>query len=482
MTKVHHPAVKWSGLALFFCLFLLAMDNLMDPLGLTAILAVGLTVWISGKTLVGYAGSSKIRLKRTVVGIIILGIALRFAWALSVPTTPVSDFQGYNIVAFLLSQGRLPADLPRNIGYPLLLSIGYRIFPAALTGRIINAAASSVTTVLVFLLGSDLAGPMAGVLAAFLFALLPMEISMVSVLATEVSATMFLTGALYLLVAGIRKPKNAMKIYFSGVLLGFAQFTRGQTLFYAPIFLLLPLFSPFASLRGKIKRMLLFGMGALTTVSFFVAWHSLEVRHPSTAILGTQDSEPFLMGTNIETGGAWNAADDDLFYSWPDDRRDQYARKEAVRRVFGNVGGYLLFIPRKFSQLMDNEYAGSWSVNFVDPRLWAKWPRLQGAIESVDVLLSRAVYAVLVMLTLFFFADIGDEITAVIALAAVLMTMGPFVILEVQGRYHHQMLPILAISASCGLMNVLKRKSGSGRQAVTVARQPAASPVPSATP
>lgn len=58
---------------------------------------------------------------------------------------------------------------------------------------------------LVFLLASTVSTPTIGLLGGFLFAILPIEINMVSVFGAEVAATTLITAATLALVTGCRK-------------------------------------------------------------------------------------------------------------------------------------------------------------------------------------------------------------------------------------------------------------------------------------
>ena len=117
----------------------------------------------------------------------------------------MSDFRSYHEFAKKLAQDEIPDELSKNPGYPLLLSIGYRIEPVVLTGKLLNAALSTLTIYLVFLLGSAVSAPPTGLLAAFLIAILPAEINMVSVLGAEVAATTLIAAATLALVYGCQK-------------------------------------------------------------------------------------------------------------------------------------------------------------------------------------------------------------------------------------------------------------------------------------
>jgi len=448
---------KWIGVAVFGYLFLLAVNYPQTDYQPIITVAIALSTWLALKTLIRACSTSVQSALRTAIALIAFGALIRLLWAVFVPTTPVSDFSYYHQYALDFSQGIVSDNLPKNAGYPMLLSLGYRIFPGPITGRLINAIASSITIVLIFHLGSELAEPSVGIISAFLFAILPSEINMVSVLGTEVTSTALLVATLYSVVLGTKQAPKLRYTYISGLFLGIGLVFRSSILFYVPVFILFLFRSSMQHSLPGSRPLAAFVFGTITTLLVLAVSHSLAIGRPSIALLKMQDSFPFLSGTNTNSGGMWNQDDVDLYYSWPEADRNALARQEAARRISSNPLRYLAFIPRKISQLMSsNTYGDYWSIHFVDWQQLKKPQNLEQKMQLINGALSQSIYVIVLGLALLAFILHRISIIPTIALVAVLSTLLPYFILEVQPRYHHQLMPIMILCASYGFLKVIK--------------------------
>lgn len=150
------------------------------------------------------------------LGILILGTALRLLWIYSVNTQPISDFKHYHDLALsILQEGKyelpegmdyLKAETPyikptehypsafRPPGYPLFLTAIYAVWPNILAAKLANVALSIVWMLAMFALGKKFVGERTGLWAAFFTAVFPFAISYTSVLSAEIiSVTLVMT-------------------------------------------------------------------------------------------------------------------------------------------------------------------------------------------------------------------------------------------------------------------------------------------------
>jgi len=437
--------LKYTGLLVFGYLLLLSLSYSAGNSAYQAIvtLLVGVFIWL-GVNIIRVL-HNKYGATRVFWGILFIGGMIRFLWAIFVPTLPFSDFQYFHESAIKLSQGI--TVLTKNMGYTLLLSAVYRVYPSVLTGKLLNAIASTLTILFLYLVGSKLVNQQTGLIASFLFTLLPSEILMVSVLGTEVIVTALgIITAFFILRTIDSKLNNsstAWMIFWTGLFFGSGLTVRSSYIFYFPAILLLIIFITSFDYRKMGKVFSAFFVGIIIGLGLVLVCYSLSTKQfLSIEPLKTQDSFPFLSGTNISTRGGWSQEDANLYFSWPSDKRDALARQEAINRIKSNPVRFLLFIPIKFAVLFGaNDYGITWSLHNLD---WGKTKLFIG-------LLSQSIYVLIFLFAFCAFKDFRNGMLPLIALILVVSTLLPHVVLEVQGRYHHYVMPFVVLLASHGI-------------------------------
>jgi 4-amino-4-deoxy-L-arabinose transferase-like glycosyltransferase len=185
--------------------------------------------------------------------IVVIGLALRVDSALEpLDVRPGTDSAVYASVAeqlyehqrFALPGASSPYDW--SPGAPLFYaSIYYAtggVHPGAV--RLAVALLGAFTIVLVFLLGRRLAGPIAGLVGAALFAIYPVTIFFTGKLMSEPLATLTLTGAVLSFFWAGDRGRHWAAWAVPGVLLGLTAFARPEYLAFVAVF------APLALIRG----------------------------------------------------------------------------------------------------------------------------------------------------------------------------------------------------------------------------------------
>jgi 4-amino-4-deoxy-L-arabinose transferase-like glycosyltransferase len=180
--------------------------------------------------------------------IVLIGLALRVDSALEpLDVRPGTDSAVYASVAeqlyehqnFALPGARSPYDW--SPGAPLFYaSIYYAtggVHPSAV--RLAVALLGAVTIVLVFLIGRRLAGPLAGLAGAALFALYPVTIWFTGKLMSEPLATLTLAGAVLSFFWAGDRGRHWAAWAVPGVLLGLTAFARPEYLAFIAVFTVL---------------------------------------------------------------------------------------------------------------------------------------------------------------------------------------------------------------------------------------------------
>ena len=464
----YFAVLRYLGLFIFGYLLLISLSY--GEIGIQPIftIIVGLGIWWIGKnTHVVY---EKYGVAKTFIGLLLIGGVIRFLWAIFIPTLPVSDFQYYNEAALALSQG-IPT-MSKNIGFTLLLSLGYRIYPSIIMGKIINAIASTLSILLVYRIGSKLINPQTGLIAALIFSIFPSEIIMVSVLGTEVVGTMIsLIIVLFLFNIDVSRFRFIIVFFFlSGLFYGLALTVRSSFSFYLPAIVLYIFLIASLTIKQKIEIFSIFLVGITAGLSLIVISYSLIAGYISIEPIMTQDSFPFLSGTNVGSLGGWNQADADLYFSWPNADRDRLARQEALNRIISNPKNFLELIPKKIAVLMGaNDYSSLWSLDAIDwgvgnywgihapdGSTWGGIAAYRNMIIRISGLLSQSFYIVIWFFAFLAFKDQKNNLISMIALTVIIFTLLPHVVLEVQSRYHHYIMPLIVLLGSIGIRNYSK--------------------------
>ncbi|MBK8618031.1 MAG: glycosyltransferase family 39 protein [Anaerolineales bacterium] len=455
---------KHIGLLVFCYILLTALSYSVSAYQPIIVLVVGASIWwLASKP---HPTNENKYLMPILCGVILFGIIIRFLWAILIPAIPADDCQYYYESALRLSHGDFV--LTKNIGYTLLLSAAYRIYPSILAGKLINAAASTLSMILLYLLGVKLIGRKGGLIAMSLFAILPSEIFMVSALSTDILASLFgvLTALLLVNSSKNQRISTAILLLCSGLAYGVGFTIRSSLIFYSPAIVLWFILVYFPIGRNMVKMAGLFFSGIIAGLFVVLIGYFFSTGQFTIKPLLTQDSYPFLSGTNFDTSGMWSQEDAQLYFSWPVSERDMLAKKEAFNRIKSDPLGFLLLLPRKFSNLMgNNEYALLWSLQAVDwgnGNLWGvhgvdNWERissLRSKLLTTANLFSQSVYIVICFFSFFAFRQSKNNHVLFMGLILILLTFLPHIILETQGRYHHYIMPFMVLLAADGIISI----------------------------
>jgi hypothetical protein len=237
----------------------------------------------------------------------------------------------------------------------------------------------------------------------------------------------------------------------AGLFFGLGLSVRSSFIFYFPAILLFILFTTL-NLKQSSKVFGIFIAGILIGLSIIVTSFSLISGNLSIEPLKTQDSFPFLAGVNTASSGTYNQDDVNLYSSWPDDERDQRARYEAINRIMSNPMTFILLIPKKISILMgSNLYGNTWSLDTIN---WGS-RNFRKELSGINGLLSQSIYIVIWFFAFYAFKDFSNRYhsnsVSLVVLTLVIFTLLPHFLLEVQGRYHHYVMPFIVLLAACGM-------------------------------
>ena len=236
--------------------------------------------------------------------IVLAGFALRVNSALQpLDVRPGSDSAVYASVAeqlyehqrFALPGAASPYDW--SPGAPLLYAGIYYLTGGVHPGavRLVVALLGALTIVLVYLIGRRLAGPVAGLAAAGLFAIYPVTIFFTGKLMSEPLATLTLAGAVLSFFWAADRDRHWLAWALPGFLLGLTAFARPEYLAFVLVFALLALLR-----RGIVSALVLAAAFALPIVPWTAHVSSVEGRFIP---ISTGGGKALFIGTYLPGNG-----------------------------------------------------------------------------------------------------------------------------------------------------------------------------------
>jgi len=320
---------------------------------------------------------------RRLVLLAVVGLALRVAVVLTVPTQPTSDSWSYfQRGANLLHHGRYEAlsgspDASYPPGYPLALAAAMAVAPAAgalTAARLLSCGLGSVSVLLIGLLGRRLFGPATGLVAAGLLALYPRHLLQAAVLYSE---HLFLPLLLLLLLVLVRAWDEPVAWRLAALAGGVA----GLLTLVRPIGYLLGLLWLGRVLRRRRRRRLVLAEAALLLVTQHVVLLPWAIRNEITlgklSFLSSVGGIDLLIGNNPRATGGWMAWRPALEELEPTARVaglgcfdvDALARRAALRWIRDNPAAAARLYVRKLGQILAPDgYLVTYAVTGTD--LW----------------------------------------------------------------------------------------------------------------
>lgn len=460
VARVGRAAVWWIAMIALGMIALVALDrtaHLLAPLlsgdvrpwGRSGIALVGAYVIVALAVTWAVwriARSSRVGSIGLVVGLVALTVAVRAAMAL------VADAPIYGENRIIHSQALAVLDgaccfSHRPMGYPIMLAGAYAVLgigPSAVEA--LNLGFAAITAWLVWGIAHAGWGRPTAAVATAIFALTPSQLILVLVPLTEPLYTMVVVAVVRLATAA--GSASFWIAALTGVAIAIGQYVRATAIALLAPVLLLPILDG-APARAWITRgltTLAVGFGLLLPV----AAYNLEAHGDLSFSTSAYGGWSLFVGANREHDGRWNAEDAARFATFPGDsawERSEYAGSLADDRVLEDPAGALALLPRKFEVMWASEdYAAAYAL--------ADGP----ATREIRVwwLASQLGYSALVLLaTVGMFTERMRPRPATLLIGMIVALVAvTHLAVEVHGRYHAYLVPLLGILAGVGLTTV----------------------------
>jgi hypothetical protein len=387
------------------------------------------------------------------ISIILAASVLQIIYIGSVPNAQVSDFLDFNNLALKLARGEPNVSINIYATFTRLLSLFYRIHPSADTAKVVNILLNALSMLGLFWIGKECGCSRAGILAAYLFGMLPSQSGMAAIVNNDIPSITFLILCVVFLMSYLKTAKW-YKLVISAFFFGMALFIRFTMLIYSPI-LILPLF---LQNRRSWKQLAVFAVTlvlGLFTCIFTLNAVIASVRVDNSAVNDSRNIiSPLLKGTNMAFEGRVNYQDGDLVDSWPAQEIWKRGIPVVLDRVFSDPIAYFKFLKVKYSYLLgDTTYVADYVFNFENRDLAiieSTWLFPVEIIHNWFAQFSQfSFWCVSAAAVLFIFLyEPALKNISWIGLTIFLCALCSYSLFEVQPRYNRPLIPFLVLFAA----------------------------------
>jgi len=421
------------------------------------------------------------RLDRALAVILVLAFVLRAGWILLALLDPSDgeyfDMVWYHITALQIAAGNGVTRLdgtPTAVWpplYPALLAPLYLITNGSLlSGKLLNPFFGVLTTAIVFDVGRRLAGRRAGLLAAALFAACPDDVFFSNFVMSEAAfAMLFMANVWLFIVLQGRRPEPGPAAWLGlGLAAGIATLTRGIALAWlaVPIAVWLAALRP---LRAVARRAAWALLGLTLVIAPWTIRNLVLMDYP---ILVASSLGRTLAHAHspYETGGpslktlVYRNQIQKRFEHLPQPRMEVELMRAYTRLslayMFSHPGHELRILPNRVRHLFRHGHAG---LDIGRAKLPSGEPKpFFGPLRhrAIAVFADLYFYALLLLGVLGMprlFAT-GDRTALVVPLGLGYFAFFHLIVFPADPRYHHPMLPLLALSAGALLAALGSRR------------------------
>ena len=396
----------------------------------------------------------------------ILCLVVKGAWILWVQVPPEGDYATFWSYAQALAEeevleyGRYIALFPHLFGYASFLSWFVRLLgPLPLLAQSLNVVLTTVSGVVLFLLGERFWGREGGVVAYLLWIACPSQTVYNSLILSEPLYTTLLLLFLWLATGPLpqRLGRCALLGVAAGVVLRWFQGVRpiGAVPLIALFLWRICLSADGVGTREQRWQWMAF-LGALLAI--YLATGPLWNRYVAECIGEEPASTPgysLLVGFNSESGGRWNLADSELLYSYSNQpgATAQDAQKAALEAAKERIAGGMDFFGLFREKLRIFLGTDSACVGYCS-QVVRHTSELTLACDSFyDLLLILAIGGGIVLWR-------HRERSAVLLCPLyVLGLTAAQMLVEVAGRYHYSLLPVLILLVPAVLTGKQQKKT-----------------------
>ena len=403
--------------------------------------------------------------RKILFGILFIAVILRAASAALFHPPLTSDDRDYDAIARSLANGGGFAldghpTAFRPPGYPFLLAATYAVFGESKTPmRTLQVIADVFSCLLLFGIGKKMFSEKAGLVAAAMLAVFPIQILYISHLMTE---TIF-TTVLLLIVWMVVHERNEIPLWRDSLMLGVL---TGVGVLIRPTAALLPLvFVVYRWKNGIPFRANMRSFAFVAAVAFLAVspWLARNFHEFHRASLTSNAGVNFWIGNHQGANGAYSFPEqgNPLVPVTDDFDRSDLGFKLGLDFIRSHPLEFLLLEGKKFAHFFAADY---WLLTTMEYK--AEWANIQnsGSIFSrlsiADIVVLHLPYVAVILLGTFGLVCSAkkDERSIFLLRALVLYWIGVHLIYYADARYRFPIVPIFILAASYGWF-ILREKT-----------------------
>lgn len=378
-------------------------------------------------------------------------LIIRLAVILSINTPIISDFKTMLDASKELVKGtQTYKTMPYFIcwGYQMGHVIYQAIFLSIINSitflKILNAIITSLTVVMIYLIGKELSSKRAAFIISIIYSIFLFPLLLNTVLTNQLLPMLLILTAIYL---WIKKDKgNKLIAIIIGVFLGISNILRSETIVIIIAFLL---YTIFLILKKENKKVLIINI-CLIMISYFtltaLTSQTLKITNISPSGLENKNSAwKFLEGLNVETSGMYSEEDASK-YSY--DKKK--TTKELKKRVQEDWQQYPLLFAKKTKILWLNSDL-YWSLGHIENQEKLK---LYEGINQIFIYFF-VIMSLLSTITLFKKTYKKEQILILLIL---FVYFGVYLFIEIMPRYAYSLQIFETLLASITLEHILDNK------------------------
>jgi len=406
--------------------------------------------------------------------IILLGVILRLAWIIIMPTYPETDFMWYHVKGVELSQGMgfLNGIYPyyrgtpgiytafRPIGYPGTLAVLYFIFGTGfndfLVGKLFNVVLSTLIMFLTYKLAKQFFNEKIALITLALYAFSPLAIAYNSIHCSEILFSAVLMLSVYLFF-------NKNNPVIIGLLIGYLTLIRPIDMFIPLIFAFFMFIKKDLKLKNKIVYIVSFAVAVGAVVAPWLIRNYIRFGEP---VFSTNGGYVIYVNNNDYATGSWSDPykypnSPFLKYKW-DTGFDEMAihklgKELAYKWIKENPGR---FIKLAFKRIANSYFLKiddiMWSMT-IDVNTWHPLTYKAVFLEKILYIPFYIIVFTFIIYALYRFIrhKKTDFITFILFIFAYFNAM--MFVLEGNSRYVFPLHPIYTIGVAFIIFEVLKK-------------------------
>ncbi len=388
---------------------------------------------------------------KTIIFLFLFSFIIRMCIVLLITPPVISDFKtmldaSIELVNNTSSYRNMPYFITwgYQIGHVVYQAILLSIINSVTFLKIVNAIITSLTVVMIYLIGKELSSKKAAFITSIIYSIFLFPLLLNTILTNQLLPMLLILMAIYLWIK--TKKSNKLVAIIIGILLGISNILRSETIVIIIAFFL---YSIYLMIKKENKKQLILNI-FLILVSYFLITTSTSfiLKATNISISGLENKNSawkFLEGLNIKTTGQYSN-EDAVKYSYNEIK----TKKELKKRIKKEWKQYPILFAKKTKILWINSDL-SWPLGHIKNQETLK---LYEGINQIFICFF-IILSFMSSITLFKKSYKKEQILILLIL---FIYFGVYLFIEVMPRYAYSLQIFEALLASVTIGYILDNK------------------------